>query len=70
MEQESEMLFYCRLLHNGIQKEAFYRQGESEKSVRDGLELFDYGSGAWIISQASSVPPIEADRLTTRTVVS
>ena len=52
-EKESEMLFYCRLLHNGIQKEAFYRQGESEESVRDGLELFDYGSGTWIIRQAT-----------------
>jgi len=45
------MLYQCRLIHNGIVTENFFREGDSVQEVRDTLEMFDYGKGEWEIEE-------------------
>jgi len=41
------MMYFCRFVIDGIVKESFYREGESAKEVKEGLELFYFGKGEW-----------------------
>lgn len=43
------MFHQCRLIHNGIVREFFFREGESRKEIRAALETYDYGAGTWEI---------------------
>ena len=41
------MLYQCELSHKGFIKERFFREGDSSKKVKEGLEMFDFGLGEW-----------------------
>jgi len=49
------MMFKCTLVKNGIVQERFFREGESAKEVKDGLELFQWPKGTWRISAVSDL---------------
>jgi hypothetical protein len=42
--------FYCKLVHNGHVKEAFFREGESKEEVKKELENFQWPEGKWVIT--------------------
>ena len=46
------MMYFCKFVNDGIVKESFYREGDSVKEVREGLELFDFGKGKWKVGPA------------------
>jgi len=48
------MLYESKLVHNGIVKELFYREGSDAEDVRHGLERFDFGKGEWIVTPAGA----------------
>ncbi len=43
-------LYLCELVDDHLIRERFYRKGISAEAVREGLELFEYGPGAWRVS--------------------
>ncbi len=43
--------YLCKLVNSGgVVEECFYREGESEKDVLEGLEMFEWPSGEWCIT--------------------
>ncbi|OGW44470.1 MAG: hypothetical protein A2Y66_01885 [Nitrospirae bacterium RBG_13_41_22] len=46
-KKEKIMLYQCELSHKGFIKERFFREGDSSKKVKEGLEMFDFGLGEW-----------------------
>ena len=47
-------LFKCTFINNGYVQEQFYREGESESDVLEGLEIFNWGAGNWEILEVSA----------------
>lgn len=46
------MLYNCTLINNGYVQESFYREGESIKDVKEGLNMFTWPDGEWTITAA------------------
>lgn len=48
------MMFKCELIqtiqNRPVQKECFFREGNSIEEVRKTLEMFDFGKGIWHIT--------------------
>ena len=48
-------LYQCKLLQkSGIIAQNFFREGGSAKSVLDGLEMFEWCEGKWVITEYSN----------------
>jgi len=47
-------IFKCTLINNGYVQERFYREGDSESDVLQGLEMFNWGDGSWEIVEVSA----------------
>ena len=47
-------IFKCTLIKNGYVQERFYREGDSESDVFQGLEMFNWGDGIWEIVEVTS----------------
>ena len=47
-------LFKCTLIKNGYIQERFYREGDSEFDLLEGLEIFNWGDGSWEIVEVSA----------------
>ena len=43
--------FICKLIHDGIVKELFYREGKSADTVKEDLEFFQWPKGEWTIEE-------------------
>jgi len=48
------MLYEAKLVNKGVVKELFYREGRDAEDVRQGLELFDFGKGEWVVTPAGA----------------
>lgn len=47
-------LFKCTLINNGHVQERFFREGESQFDVLEGLEMFNWGAGNWQIVEVTA----------------
>jgi len=52
-------VYQCKLLQksagrNEYVAQNFFREGESAKSVLEGLEMFEFGEGKWVITEYSN----------------
>jgi len=47
------MIFQCKFVYKGVVKENFFREGEDAQSVKEGLQMFDFGKGNWEVSLLS-----------------
>jgi len=47
-------IFKCTLINNGYVQERFYREGDSESDVLQGLEMFNWGDGSWEIVEVTA----------------
>ncbi len=43
------MLYQCNLVHKGVIRERFYREGNNAQEIKAGLELFIWPAGKWEI---------------------
>ena len=50
--QEMQMTFYCKLVHKGYVQDSFYRDGDSVRDIIEGLSLFVWPEGQWIVVRA------------------
>lgn len=41
--------YRCKLIYKGRVKENFLREGTSKNDVLEGLQMFNYGKGHWVI---------------------
>jgi hypothetical protein len=47
------MMYRCELINNyGMVVEKFFRTGTSKSEVLEGLEMFQWPEGSWIITEA------------------
>lgn len=46
------MTFYCKLVHKGYVQDSFYRDGDSVRDIIEGLSLFVWPEGQWIVVRA------------------
>lgn len=49
------MLWYCRLVHDGVVKKEFFREGKSAEEVKEQIEVFQWPKGHWIIIPAEEM---------------
>ena len=47
-------LFKCTLINNGHVQEQFFREGDTELSVLEGLEMFHWSDGSWEIVEVTA----------------
>jgi len=48
-------MYYCKFVYKGYVKQSFYRDGESIQDVLEGLEMFDFGKGKWVVTEAEEI---------------
>lgn len=45
-------MYICKLINDdGIVDELFYRTGNSAQEVKEGLEMFQWPDGEWVINR-------------------
>lgn len=50
--QRSVAMYKCELIEYGIVVERFFRKGESVQDVKDGLDMFQWPDGEWVITES------------------
>ena len=45
------MLFLCKLINGHVVEECFYRYGYSAEAVKEGLSVFQWADGEWVIEE-------------------
>lgn len=52
--QRSVAMYKCELIECGIVVERFFRKGESVQDVKDGLDMFQWPDGEWVITESGT----------------
>lgn len=47
-------MYKCELIECGIVVERFFRKGESVQDVKDGLDMFQWPDGEWVITESGT----------------
>jgi len=52
--------YQCKLVaENGIIQELFYREGDSKKEILEGLLIFQWPKGTWIITDLDELEQLD-----------